>query len=87
MFPRFYLIIYFFTGIWRAKNMRKMEKEGLSKVLKPFFIKRFFLFCLLATLCQSTQLLAQTEVFKETFDTDASMSRFTILDVNGDGEY
>lgn len=67
--------------------MRKMEKEGLSKVLKPFFIKRFFLFCLLATLCQSTQLLAQTEVFKETFDTDASMSRFTILDVNGDGEY
>lgn len=67
--------------------MRKMEKESLSKVLKPFFIKRFFLFCLLATLCQITQLLAQTEVFKETFDTDASMSRFTILDVNGDGEY
>lgn len=67
--------------------MRDMKKENLSKVLNSFLIKRFFLFCLLATLCQSTQLLAQTEVFKETFDTDASMSQFTILDVNGDGEY
>ena len=43
--------------------MRDMKKENLSKVLNSFLIKRFFLFCLLATLCQSTQLLAQTEVF------------------------
>lgn len=64
-----------------------MEKEGLPKIFNSFFIRKIFLSCLLITLCQSTQLFAQTEVFKETFDTETSIERFTILDVNGDGEY